>query len=648
MAKKNKQTPLAHSDLLLLIDSAHPQFEPKWNNAARNEEILLANNFTDTQRQQIRAQGRQPISISQAATKITRISGIQRSQRTEFNILAAADPNDEIKAQLAKLQTHAVERRSNFANLESEIFTSAIGVIYGVSKMDLDHTDVYPRVKVGKIPYNNFMWDSNAKSFDLSDDALWVCEVEKLYREQLEEEFPNAQISDASASEGTFQGRDKNAYYISKNNDGKNAYDIISKFTMEIKSPRTIYYVIFPDSQGLNGLASVIEGKYKSREEAEERLRELQIPYLLQGLPIEGQIESRDVVGYDRYIFTYNSLLKYEQTDLEMFSYNVCFGVKFEEKFVAFMDYLRDPQLFYDRFIMQIDYAMGKDNKAAFELNVNALAEGETPETAVAKVEQGKIILKRGVDKVLQVAESKGASPQWLGMIDLLTVILEDLSGGGQFNAKSGTGDSGIKVQQLVQQGSLQVKPFLDNLRRWKVAVGRNILWWLRHYETAEDVIRVQGGALSPEMLQLLEKNGIYAPSQFSKGDGYITLNQEGNELSYLADSKFELEVTEEAMSDNEKRAHLLTAMEVEKTDPIFAQSVEFKKYKIGLMDNLPPDIRYKMVQEMEAIQQQNQEMAKQKAQAENEKMQNDYDIEKQKLNIERAKVLVSDKNVIR
>ena len=140
--------------------------------------------------------------------------------------------------------------------------------------------------------------------------------------------------------------------------------------------------------------------------------------------------------------------------------------------------------------------------------------------------------------------------------------------------------------------------------------------------------------------MQLLEQNGVYKPSPFSKGDGYLTINEEGNELSYLADSKFELEVTEEAMSDNEKRAHLLTAMEVEKTDPMFAQSIEFKKYKIGLMDNLPPDIRYKMIQEMEGIQQQNQAMAQQKAQAENQKMMNDHDIEKQKLNLEKAKLI--------
>ena len=484
------------------------------------------------------------------------------------------------------------------------------------------------------------MWDSNAKSFDLNEDALWVCEVERLYRQQLQKEYPEANIGDASGTQTTFQGRDKIAYYVSKNTDGKSEFDIVAKFTMEIKQSRKVYYVIFPDSQGLNGLSSVIEGKYKSLEEAEERLRELQIPYLLNGLPIEGQVESREVVGYDKYTFTYNALLEYERTDLEMFSYNVCFGIKFEEKFVAFMDYLRDPQLFYDRFIMQIDYAMGKDNKSAFELNVNALAEGETPESAISKAEQGKIIMKRGAEKVLEVAESKGASPQWLSMVDLMTVILEDLSGGAQFNAKSGAADSGIKVERLQAQGSLQAKPFLDNLRRWKVAVGRNILWWLQHHETAEDVIRVQGGALTQEMMQLLEQNGVYKPSQFSKGDGYLTINEEGNELSYLADSKFELEVTEEAMSDNEKRAHLLTAMEVEKTDPMFAQSIEFKKYKIGLMDNLPPDVRYKMIQEMEGIQQQNQAMAQQKAQAENQKMQNDYDLEKQKLNIEKAKLI--------
>lgn len=640
--EKEIKAPLQLSDLLLFIDTAYPKFDEKWKDAARNEEIWLGNNFTDKQRKAIKAQGRQPISISQASTKLRRIVGIQESQRTEFNILAAQDPNDEVKAELAKLQVHACEKRSKFPNLETEVFASAIGVVYGVSKMDLDHTDVYPRVMVKKIPYNNFMWDSNSKEFDISEDALWACELEKEYRVQIEKEYPNIKVAQVAAGQqGTFQGREKIPYYVQKASQDErvNDYDILGKFTFYIKSPRKIYYVIFPDSEKLNGLTSVVEGKYDSKEEANERLRELNIPYLLQGLPIEGSVESRDIVGYDKYVFTYNKLLEYEKTKLERFPYDVCFGVKFEEKFVSFMTYLRDPQLFYDRFIMQIDYAMGKDNKSASELNVNALAEEETSTSALNKIEQGKTILKKGYEKAFEWVESKGASPQWLQMVDLLSVILEDLSGGAQFQAKSNAGDSGIKVQQLVAQGSLQAKPFLDNLRRWKVNVGKNILWWLQHYETAEDVIRVQGGALSDEMIALLQKNGIYAPSQMSKGGGFLTINKEGNELSYLADSSFELEVSEEALSDSEKHAKFLIASEQEKADPIFLQSNSWRKYKISLLD-IPQEIRHNILQEIDEAQKQQQQAQQMAMQAQQQQNADKLNIEQQRINTEKAKII--------
>lgn len=640
METKEKETPLSVTDLQTFIDGSYSTFEPIWESGEKNEQMWIGNNYTNAARQNITNQKRKPISVPLAKTKIQRIEGIQRSQRTQFNITASQDPNDEIKAELTKLRVHAVERRSRYLEMESDLFVSGLAIKYSVSEMFLDYTQVYPRVAVKKIDYKDFMWDANSKEYDINEDALWCAKVEKEYRKLVEQNHGKLSTEDIdkinTGSIGNFQGRDKLSYYIKKSDNGQADYDIISLFNFYIKVPRKIYYVIFPDSEQLNGVTNVIESKHRKKEDAEERLRELQLPYLLQGLPLEGDVEVKTELCIDRYLFCYNKILEYEETDLKRFPFDVYFAVRFENLFCSFMDLLVDTQYWFDRFIMQIDNAMGKANKGAMQLNTNnTLAEGETPSSAVRKLNNGEVILTRTNDDVFKFIESKGANPQWLGMIDLLMMIGNEIGGGQQFNAKANAGDSGIKVNSLISQGNLYAKPFLDNLRRWKIGNGRNILDWLERYETAEDVIRVQGGALTPEMIELLTKNGIYAPSQFKKGEGYVTVNQDGNEDSYLKDSSYELDVSEEALSDNEKHQHFAVALEAEKVDPTLQASPSWGEYKLSLMD-IPQDLRYKIIEERkeqmrkaEEQQQKMEQMAQQQMLKADERAKQEMDLKK-------------------
>ncbi len=619
MPRKKKteeiKAPYKVADLQQFLDTSFSKFYEHWKHGEDNERRWMGKNFTPKQESEIRGQGRQPLSMSLARAKVQPIIGIQQSQRTQYNIIASSDPNDDVKAALAKLQVHSCERRSNFPNIETDCFISAVGIQVGVSKMDLDYTNIYPRVVVRQVDYRDFMWDANSKEFDINQDALWCCEIDKQYRKMINQKYG---VEDKKVNETvtgnfmSFEGRDKLNYYISKNENGKEDYDVISLFNFYIKTPKKLYYVIFPDSEGLLGNQNVIDSKHKTREDAEKKLRELQLPYLLQGKDVEGSVEEKDVIGIDRYLFTYSRILEYEETDLEMFPYNVLFAVRFADQFCSFMELLKDSQKWFDRLIMQLDYALGKDNKTATALNVNALGEGETPTTALQKIEQGKTVLWKGVGKVLDSIESKGANPQWLNILEYLQTIMDETGGGKNFQQKSGANESGRKVNTMIAQGALMAKPIMDNLRRWKMLVGRNILWWLQHYETAEDVIKVQGGALSPQMIDLLTKNGIYAPSMLEDGAGSITINREDKELSYLKDSIFELEVTEENLSDNERHAEYAIALEQLKADPYFQQSLVFREYLIELSD-MPPNLKNKMIAELKQIQQNMQQQTEAK-----------------------------------
>jgi len=619
-------------DLRSFIDAALPKFEIMWQEGAKNEQRWLGNNYTDKERQTITNQGRQPYSFGLGRSKVNRVVGLQASQRTQFNILAKADPNDEIKAELAKIQTRGVEKRSDFAFLETEVMTSGVGVKHGVSKMKLSTKDIYRRVKVVYVDYLNFLWDTNATAYNLNDEdggALWVCEVDTEYRKVVEQKYNYKSTLVKDLKEGSFssfEGRSKLSHYV-KESEKSHDYDIITLFNFYIKAPRIYYYVVFEDSAQLFGKSIVIE-KYDKKHQAEERLQDLQIQYLMQGLPVEGSIETKNDLGYDKYVFTYDKKCEYEKTDLEMFPYDVYRAIHFGDNWCSFMDLLKDPQKLYDRVLMQIDYALGKDNKVSKQLNVTRLAPGETIDSALRKIEEGKTILTNSSEEVLRAIEMKGIDPQWFQILNILTMVFEDLAMGQQFQGKANANDSGKKVEALIAQGGLGTKPFFDNLRRWKIGVGKNILSWMKKYETVEDIIRVQGGALTPQMIELLQKDGVYEPSKLNDGTGFVTLNK--GDLSYLKDADFELEVTEEALSDTEKEARLMNAIEQTKSDPRLQQSLVWQEYLLSLRP-IPQDIKAKLLGELKQIQ---QSMSQQAQQAQ--------DLEKRKVDIEAAKVVSS------
>jgi hypothetical protein len=291
------------------------------------------------------------------------------------------------------------------------------------------------------------------------------------------------------------------------------------------------------------------------------------------------------------------------------------------------MDFLKDPQKIIDRMWMQIDYALGKDVKTGFQMNVNALDKSNTPDQAAKKIQQGGIVNTISNEKVLQAIESKGANPDWLNIANIMLMYLDDMSGGKNFGGGSeGTSESGRAVLARTQQGQLMAAPFLDNLSRWKQAAWENALWWLCEYEDAEDVIKVQGGALTPQMIELLKQNGIFTPSKKDDGTGYVNINQD--ELTYLKDADFELVVTETELSETDKHAKRAMMLEEEKTNPMLATMPEWFELKLEYM-NITGEMKQKLILGMQK-----------RMQAEAAKAQRAEAREDAKLNIDKAKVL--------
>ena len=158
-------------------------------------------------------------------------------------------------------------------------------------------------------------------------------------------------------------------------------------------------------------------------------LSDLNVTNRLEGLPEEGEVVERDEVRIDYYEFKYNKILYYEETEWEMFPYDVYFAIRFEDKFCSFMDFLNDPQKIIDRMWMQIDYSMAMDMKNVYEGNMDALHHSETPETAQAKASQtGGIIWTKSKEQVFRAIQSQVANTHWVNSIEKMVRYLKDMT----------------------------------------------------------------------------------------------------------------------------------------------------------------------------------------------------------------------------
>lgn len=621
------KAPLSISELLSRHEAVLPYFNEMWKSAEENERYKQGIHDPSI-KSAIEKQNRVDYVINMMTTKLNQILSYQQNNRTEFKIKAIIDPMDEIKASIGNIVFKDYEHRNNFKYLESDIADSGITIKYGVAKIYLGKDSQMNNVVMTKdLDYKNFVWDSNATTYS-KNDALFMCEIEKVYRYQIREEYGEESAKKVSSGEHFEWGRDKDAYFISPNNMNED-YDIVSKFTHYEKVLRDYWVLIFNDY--LNK-TQIVE-RFTDKTKAEYRNRELLLPYLDQNLDLpESSIEKTIEEELDKYVFTMDSILEYEETELIKFPYSLYFSFTFKDKVWCFADLLKPLQQFVDRYFSQIDYALGKDIKNVYELAVNQLADGLNYEKALEIIEDSGIVPVKSIGSIKAV-RSQGINPQWTQMITLVQSYLEDIAGGRSFQGLSeGANESGVSVEKKAQQGALIAALFLENIKRWKKDLGEKLLWWFNKYDTAERVIKVGGGELNPEMIQLLQQSGGYTPSMSEPNGGYVKINS--NPLTIFKDAEFELLVSDSPYSETVKNQKFAKLAILSQTVPNIQTIPEYTRLLLETQD-IDYDSRQKLLQGLENQMKAQAEMAQAEIAQKQQEKQSKTQIEQGKLKLQ-------------
>jgi hypothetical protein len=607
-------------DLISLVDSVMPHFNDLWDDTAEHRRYKKAENWTKEQKSKIISQGRLPYNFTAIMNKLNIMTATFRQSATQWDAEAASNPAHEFKAEIASIMLREVERRNKFKHIQSDIFEDGKDLKYGACLVKVDRSELQPRIALQKYLPEDTIWDVNSTEYDRSD-ALFVGALDYYYRYQIEELW-------GKISETEFQwGRGEEAF-IQKHIGNNKDYDILTVPTIWVRAMRVYHYVVFPDTKNFYG-QPVIK-KFRKKRDAIRALKELNTPYLWNGLPFEGEIARKEEEKIDKYKFHYGDILEVEETDDSKFPLHFYYAFQSGNDVWSMMDLLKSPQKFMDRIFSQIDYSFGRDIKKLFEVNTKLLAENETPESAIQKITAtGEPLFTNAPPghHAIQEVMGKGVNPQFIQLAGIMQGFLEDYAGGRSFQGLSeSANESGRAINLKQMQGQLVVFYLVSNFLRFKESLGECVLDYIKRYDSAERMIKVHGDALSPEMIQLLQQNDIKMQgSALDKKNMFIEVNS-GN-VPILRDAEIDLVVTETKLTETERDVKFARLAEWGRANPKIASLPSFNKILMSYDNEISKRDKDALLEELTQVQAMEAEMAK------------------EQMNIDKAKVIAQLKN---
>ncbi|GAB1442694.1 hypothetical protein MASR2M39_15300 [Ignavibacteriales bacterium] len=519
-----------HREITELHNESLGSFDKIWGRGRRNERYKQGIHWTDEELRAIKAANRHPYSISLMNHKLNNIISTQRQTRTSFKVSAAEE--NGVASSIATEMLKRKERTEDLQQVESDLFDAGLSVCFGCAEVIPAIRNGEIKVVVKKRDYLDVFWDSSARDYNL-EDALFIAVGENFRREDVERKY--GRIS--SSYDPVFN----HSFYREESGSGlRGGGDVVRLINHFTKREVQEYLLLFNDFQNHFNLRSgVYGGRFETRGEVEKQIRILNIPYFENNLDAPfHEIIPVTSNRITKYILTCGEIVDVVDLPLSSIPITVYRPFHFENKFWSLADLLAEPQIFLDRIFMQIDYSFGRDVKNVFQGNVHALAESETPETALRKAEKtGGIIWTRTGEEVFRPLKVSGVNPQYFQIASIMQGFIEDLAGGRSFHGLADySNESGKAILAKQKQGLLAAGLVLDNLKRWKCSMGEKLLEAVLIYEGDDAVAAatrqitgevVLGGNLpSAESIMMLDHEIVVTDAPLSSDEKSEKLEQ--------------------------------------------------------------------------------------------------------------------------
>jgi hypothetical protein len=527
-------------------------FNEKWVKAKDNARFYGLKQWSDIELSKFREQNRLPYQFDKTSHAMNTLLGTQREGRLDIQFLER-EPQDAPRNQVLNSVWKYYADTNNFMFQESDVFQDGIiNMGAGIFEVGIDKSkNIAGDLKVGRVPFDECLWDTNGRQYDLSDSS-WFSRRGFSRRDALIARYPDAkdiieQAGRDADAEPKVRPIRANLWYDPK----KELVGFREFYERATKKKYLIWQVGSEEPEPV---------PYESKKDAEARIAErlsnferLSAQASLMGLPVvpapNFKVLPFDVPIVNKTCAVLNGVLEESEFELADFPFSVFFAYFNDGDFWTAIERYKDPQKFYNRMMIQADYSIGTGAKGVLWIDPRT---SKAEEKAIREqwAKTGGIIKSKYMP--VQI-ESKGPAPQLFSMMDRAEGIMDDTFGGANnLGMKQTASESGRAVLARQQQAGLDNFVVLDNFRRTKSDLGKKIAWFLTNKITSAKKLRITGSTFE---IQAMQKMGLLEPHPFYPTQGYMQVNT-GKENT-LADLEVDVVVGEAQYSPNRMMASL-------------------------------------------------------------------------------------------
>jgi len=604
--------------------AAYRTFKEKWDQMQDNSAFLRLNQYSATQLQKMSEQKRVPYVLDQINAAVNTYQGIQRDRRTEI-FYYPVEESDAVPCEVLNAVKDATLSQNGFVYTESDVFSD--GLIQKIGAVAYEWSTEKNKngaLRIMRLRPRELMWDLNAQEFDKSD-AMWMSRYRMFGRDELINRFPWLRKKIEGMS--FFTGQEAQDLGLKEDYLASLAEDD-SKWVALIEYFKKVYEKRYFVQNIVSGYVDDVyfTDKRKAEEDIKERLAKYQgqiaeiaaqtgkmpppppqFEVIIDTLPVIKKI----TVCHDTLFESEDGSL--EQTlDEPFYPIDIYHPFWHDSDWWCPVDVMKDGQRFFNKMFSMADHWVGVMAKGLVIGQSSDPEEEKKVQQAVSTV--GGYVHVKDVNNY-KVLESKGPDSRLFELMGLARQNTIDNSGGQNFQGRKETAsESGVAVRQRIEQGGLSGFIIYDNLRRWKMSVGTKMAWYLTHYMTAPQAVRIEGEELVQQTMELMQSSEAssnwFKPNPMRPGIGFLSVNTD--KLNSLEGLKVDVNVDEARWSVSKSTAILADINAAMQSNPLLSQT--FPPEAILEYLPLPFSAKEKARQRMKQLEEQQMQLEQAKA----------------------------------